>query len=73
MSIGSLFFGKSFEKCFVWSKCVNDRILLYGVFDKMSIMEFLMKCNYYRVSDKIIATMNTMIKAIIYNVNIAMC
>ena len=54
----------------------------YGVFDEMSIMEFLMKynfmeflmkCNYYRVSDKIIATMNTMIKAIIYNVNIAMC
>ena len=52
MSIGSLFFGKSFEKCFVWSKCVNDRILFfmkflikynYGVFDEMSIMEFLMK------------------------------
>ena len=39
MSIGSLFF----EKCFVWSKCVNARILLYEVFDKMSIMEFLMK------------------------------
>ena len=37
----------------------------------MSIMEFLMKCNYYGVSDKIIATMNKMIKAIIYNVNIA--
>lgn len=31
-----------------------------------------MKYNY-RVSDKIIATMNKMIKAIIYNVNIAMC
>ena len=82
MSIGSLFFGKSFEKCFVWSKCVNDRILLYGVFDKMSIMEFLMKynfmeflmkCNYYGVSDKIIATMNKIMKAIKYNVNIAMC
>ena len=67
---------------FVWSKCVNAIILLYGVFDEMSIMEFLMKynfmeflmkCNYYRVSDKLIATMNTMIKAIIYNVNIAMC
>ena len=28
---------------FVWSKCVNAIILLYGVFDKMSIMEFLMK------------------------------
>ena len=39
----------------------------------MSIMEFLMKYNYYRVSDKIIATMNTMIKAIKYNVNIAIC
>ena len=32
-----------FWKCFVWSKCVNARILLYEVFDKMSIMEFLMK------------------------------
>ena len=42
----------------------------YGVFDEMSIMEFLMKYNY-RVSDKIIATMNKMIKAIKYNVNIA--
>ena len=30
-----------------------------------------MKCNYYRVSDKIIATMNKMMKAIKYNVNIA--
>ena len=30
-----------------------------------------MKCNYYGVSDKIIATMNKMIKAIKYNVNIA--
>ena len=79
MSIGSLFLGKSF---FVWSKCVNAIILLYGVFDKMSIieflmkynfMEFLMKCNYYGVSDKIIPTMNKMIKAIKYNVNIAMC
>ena len=29
-------------------------------------------CNY-GASDKIIATMNKMIKAIIYNVNIAMC
>lgn len=38
----------------------------------MSIMEFLMKYNY-RVSDKIIATMNNMMKAIKYNVNIAMC
>ena len=54
----------------------------YGVFDKMSIMdflmkynfiEFLMKCNYYGVSDKIIATMNKMMKAVKYNVNIAMC
>ena len=48
----------------------------YGVFDEMSIMEFLMKYNY-RVSDKIIATMNKtmnkMIKAIKYNVNIAIC
>ena len=43
MSIGSLFFGKSFGNVFVWSKCVNARILLYGVFDKMSIMKFLMK------------------------------
>ena len=38
---------------------------------KYNFMEFLMKCNYYRVSDKIIATMNTMMKAIKYNVNIA--
>ena len=54
----------------------------YGVFDKMSIieflmkynfMEFLMKCNYYGVSDKIIATMNKMVKAIIYNVSISIC
>ena len=55
MSIGSLFFDKSFfflEMFFVWSKCVNARILLiwsflikynFGVFDEMSIMEFLMK------------------------------
>ena len=73
MSIGSLLFGKSFGNVFVWSKCVNAIILLYGVFDKMSIieflmkynfMEFLMKCNYYGVSDKIIATMNKMMKAI---------
>ena len=33
---------------------------------------FLIKYNY-RDSDKIIATMNKMIKAIKYNVNIAMC
>ena len=45
----------------------------FGVFDEMSIMEFLMKCNYYGVSDKIIATMNKMMKAIKYNVNIAIC
>lgn len=38
----------------------------------MSIMEFLMKYNY-RVSDRIIATMNKMMKAIKYNVNIAIC
>ena len=44
----------------------------YGVFDEMSIMEFLMKYNY-GVSDKIIPTMNKMIKAIKYNVNIAIC
>ena len=56
---------------FVWSKCVNARILLiWSFFDKMSIMEFLMKYNY-GVSDKIIPTMNKMIKAIKYNVNIA--
>ena len=30
-----------------------------------------MKCNYYGVSDKIISTMNKMMKAIKYNVNIA--
>ena len=42
----------------------------FGVFDEMSIMEFLMKYNY-GVSDKIIPTMNKMIKAIKYNVNIA--
>ena len=40
---------------------------------KCNFMEFLMKCNYYGVSDKIIATMNKMMKAIKYNVNIAMC
>lgn len=45
MTIGSIF-GKNFEKSFVWSKCVNARILLYEVFDKMSIMEFLIKYNY---------------------------
>ena len=40
----------------------------------MSIMEFLMKYNInYGVSDKIIATMNKIMKAIKYNVNIAMC
>ena len=32
-----------------------------------------MKCNYYGVSDKIIPTMNKIMKAIKYNVNIAMC
>ena len=59
---------------FVWSKCVNARILLYEVFDKMSIMEFLMKynCNY-GASDKIIATMNRMMKAIKYSVSISIC
>ena len=32
---------------FVWSKCVNARILLlYEVFNEMSIMEFLIKYNY---------------------------
>ena len=40
---------------------------------KCNFMEFLMKCNYYGVSDKIIATMNKMMKAIKYNVNIAIC
>ena len=40
---------------------------------KYNFMEFLMKCNYYGVSDKIIATMNKIMKAIIYNVNIAIC
>ena len=47
MSIDSLFFGKSFGNVlFVWSKCVNAIILLYEVFDKMSIIEFLMKYNF---------------------------
>ena len=83
MSTGSLLFGKSFGNVFVWSKCVNARILLicsflikynFGVFDEMSIMEFLMKINInYGVSDKIIPTMNKIMKAIKYNVNIAMC
>ena len=51
----------------------NARILLlYEVFNEMSIMEFLIKYNY-GVSDKIIPTMNKMMKAIKYNVNIAMC
>ena len=44
-------------------------------------MEFLIKYNYgvfdknvnYGASDKIIATMNRIMKAIKYNVNIAMC
>ena len=40
---------------------------------KYNFMEFLMKCNYYGVSDKIIATMNKIMKAIKYNVNIAIC
>ena len=44
----------------------------YGVFDEMSIMEFLMKYNY-RVSDKIIATMNKMMKAIKYSVSVSIC
>ena len=39
----------------------------------MSIMEFLMKCNYYGVSDKIIPTMNKMIKAIKYSVSVSIC
>ena len=39
----------------------------------MSIMEFLMKYYNYGVSDKIIPTMNKMIKAIKYSVNIAIC
>ena len=44
MSIGSLFFGKSFGNVFfVWSKCVNAIILLYGVFNEMSIMELVNK------------------------------
>ena len=46
MSIGSLLFGKSFGNVFVWSKCVNAIILLYGVFNEMSIMEFLIKYNF---------------------------
>ena len=37
---------KVFWKCFVWSKCVNAIILLYEVFNEMSIMEFLIKYNY---------------------------
>ena len=46
MSIGSLFFGKSFGNVFfVWSKCVNARILLIWSFDEIY---------YYGVSDKII-------------------
>ena len=52
---------------------VFDKMLIMEFLMKYNFMEFLMKCNYYRVSDKIIATMNTMIKAIKYNVNIAMC
>ena len=44
--IGSIL-GKSFlEMFFVWSKCVNAIILLYEIFDKMSIMEFLIKYNF---------------------------
>ena len=40
---------------------------------KYNFMEFLMKCNYYGVSDKIIATMNKMIKAIKYSVSVSIC
>ena len=43
---------KKFWKCFVWSKCVNAIILLYGVFDKMSIIEFLMKYNFMELVNK---------------------
>ena len=42
-SFGNVLFGVS----------VNAIILLYEVFDKMSIMEFLMKYYFYGVSDKI--------------------
>ena len=42
MSIGSLLFGKSFGNV-LFGVSVNTRILLYEVFNEMSIMEFLMK------------------------------
>ena len=43
-------------------------------FDKIIvIMELVIKYYFYGVSDKIIATMNKMMKAIKYNVNIAIC
>ena len=48
MTIGSIF-----GNVFVWSKCVNARILLlYEVFNEMSIMEFLIKYNFYGVFDE---------------------
>ena len=53
---------------------VFDKIYNYGVFDEMSIMEFLMKCQLWsKWINRIIPTMNKMIKAIKYNVNIAIC
>ena len=82
MSIGSLFFGKSFGNVLFGVSVLMLEYYYYEVFDKMLIMEFLMKynfmeflmkCNYYRVSDKIIPTMNRIMKAIKYNVNIAIC
>ena len=43
-------------------------------FDKIVvIIELVLKYYLYGVSDKIIATMNKMMKAIKYNVNITIC
>ena len=43
MSIGSLFFGKSFGNVLFGVNVLMIEYYFYEVFDKMSIMEFLMK------------------------------
>ena len=73
MSIGSLFFGKSFGNVFLFGVSVLMLEYYYEVFlIKYNFWSFWWNVNY-GVSDKIIATMNKIMKAIKYNVNIAMC
>ena len=68
MSIGSLFFGNV-----LFGVSVLMLEYYYEVFlIKYNFWSFWWNVNY-GVSDKIIATMNKMMKAIKYNVNIAMC